>query len=330
MSVRSQTVRHQRRGPAALGIFLLGLALSAAALSAHDLWIEPTSFRPRPGERVPVRLRVGDHFPGDPVPRWPQRIERFAAVPGVPEIAAEGEAPLPGVPDADPAGVLAAGAPGLWAIVYDSDHASITLAGDTFEHHLAEQGLERVSELRRQRGQSAAPATEIYSRCAKALVAVGGKADAGHDRLVGLPLELVPERSPAALAPGEELPVRLLYAGRPLAGARVEARNPRAPGETVAGRTDTDGRVKLRLASPGFWLVKAVHMVPAPPESGADWESFWASLTFEAGAAPPPGAGSLEADGVSRLAAGGVDAWAVTVEPQGGVPQPTGEMVLEG
>ena len=28
-------------------------------------------------------------------------------------------------------------------------------------------------------------------------------------------------------------------------------------------------------------MVKAVHMVPAPAGSNADWSSFWASLTFE-------------------------------------------------
>jgi hypothetical protein len=27
--------------------------------------------------------------------------------------------------------------------------------------------------------------------------------------------------------------------------------------------------------------VKAVHMVPAAAGTNADWESFWASLTFE-------------------------------------------------
>ena len=29
------------------------------------------------------------------------------------------------------------------------------------------------------------------------------------------------------------------------------------------------------------WLVKAVHMVQAPAGTDADWESLWASLTFE-------------------------------------------------
>ena len=37
----------------------------------------------------------------------------------------------------------------------------------------------------------------------------------------------------------------------------------------------------FRLPKSGAWLIKAVHMVPASRESGADWASQWASLTFE-------------------------------------------------
>lgn len=39
------------------------------------------------------------------------------------------------------------------------------------------------------------------------------------------------------------------------------------------------------------------------------------------------GTGSVQ---VERAPAGATDAWAVTIEPAGGVPQPTGEMVLKG
>lgn len=39
------------------------------------------------------------------------------------------------------------------------------------------------------------------------------------------------------------------------------------------------------------------------------------------------GTGSVQ---VERAPAGAVDAWAVTIEPKGGVPQPTGAMVLKG
>ena len=41
----------------------------AAPLAAHDFWIEPTGFRADLGRVVGVKLRVGDDFHGDPVPR---------------------------------------------------------------------------------------------------------------------------------------------------------------------------------------------------------------------------------------------------------------------
>jgi len=53
------------------------------------------------------------------------------------------------------------------------------------------------------------------------------------------------------------------------------------PAEKLSARTDADGRVRLRLRSDGMWMIKAVHMVPAPAGADGDWASYWASLTFE-------------------------------------------------
>jgi uncharacterized GH25 family protein len=258
--------------------FLLASLASAPALQAHDLWIEPSSFRPAPGQRVAVRLRVGQAFRGDPVPRMAERIERFAAV--GPGSSPGGEIPLPGVEGTDPAGWASLPAPGTWILVYDSDHSSVELDGPKFEAYLAEEGLEKISRLRAGRGQTAARSREIYSRCAKSLVTAGGGAPPGFDRVLGLPLELVPETSPSALPAGGALPVRLLFRGKPLAGALVVAIPRDAPAARVSARTGADGRVRLRLDRAGDWLVKAVEMQPAPAGSGADWESFWASLSF--------------------------------------------------
>lgn len=257
------------------GLAFLIVLLAGPALQAHDFWIEPSTFTPAAGQRVAVRLRVGEHFRGDPVPRNLERMERFAA------LGDSGELPVEGVPDTDPAGHASFKSPGLQLLVYDSDRASIELAGPKFEEYLKEEGLTAVSALRAERGQSAAGVKEVYSRCAKTLVAVGGKSSGKHDRIAGLPLEIVPEQNPYRLSGGEDLPVRLLYAGKPLAGALVVALRKGRAGEAVSARSDREGRVALRLDRPGVWLVKAVHMVPAPKETGADWESFWASLTFE-------------------------------------------------
>jgi uncharacterized GH25 family protein len=271
-------------------------ALGARAVAAHDFWIEPSTFRPAPGDKVAVSLRVGDAFPGEAVPRWPERIERFALV------GPAGESEVFGLRGMDPAGFAVPAGPGLHLLVYDSNHARLTLEGDRFETHLAEQGLEQVSALRKERGESAKAATEIYSRCAKALLQVGPQEagqGAGYDRALGLPLELVPLADPYALDGGGSLPLLLLYERKPLSGAFVEARSPGRE-ESVSGRTDAAGRIALSLPGPGVWMVKAVHMVPAPAGGDADWESFWASLTFEVPASslvPPPSQGGGQEGG---------------------------------
>jgi uncharacterized GH25 family protein len=95
-----------------------------------------------------------------------------------------------------------------------------------------------------------------------------------------LTLELTPEADPYTLAPGERLTVRLLYEGQPLAGVLVmalDAKNARAPDQV---RSDANGRATFTLPRAGAWLIKAVHMIEAPGDAGAEWESFWASLTF--------------------------------------------------
>ena len=121
----------------------------------------------------------------------------------------------------------------------------------------------------------------MFSRCAKSLVLSGSPSETQGDRLLGFTLELLAERNPYAIRAGEDLPVRLTYQNHPLAGALVAAMNRLNPAEKLAARTDNDGRVRFRLRPGGMWLVKAVHMVQAPAGTNAEWESFWASLTFE-------------------------------------------------
>jgi uncharacterized GH25 family protein len=250
--------------------------LAVPALQAHDFWIEPSAFRPAIAQRVAVRLRVGQEFKGDPVPRDLGLLKRFVLVgPG-------GETAVAGVPNTEPAGFLSIPAPGLYTIVYAGNPEPVQLDAAKFNDYLRQEGLETILELRAKRGQSGEPDREIFSRCAKALVAAGGgEAAAGWNRPLGLRLELVPEANPYTLSPGGALPVRLLYEGKPLQGALVTAFAKDRPTQKVSARSDARGRVALKLDHPGLWLVKAVHMIPAPRESGADWESFWASVTFE-------------------------------------------------
>ncbi|PWU04481.1 MAG: hypothetical protein C5B51_16655 [Terriglobia bacterium] len=256
-------------------IFILLIAITQSSLHAHDMWIEPTTFSPEPGQIVGVKLRVGQDLLGDPLPRNSTLVNQFVVE------DPEGRKPVVGREGADPAGFLRAAVPGLLVVGYSSNPSATELAAEKFNQYLREEGLEAVAAARARRNQTNASAHELFSRCAKSLLLLGPAKEPQGDRPLGFTLELVAERNPYTLRAGQDLPVRLTYEKQPLAGALVVAMNRQNPSEKFSARTDSDGRVRLRLRPGGMWLVKAVHMIPAAPGSNAEWASYWASLTFE-------------------------------------------------
>jgi uncharacterized GH25 family protein len=253
----------------------MAIAVLSAPLAAHDMWIEPTAFRPEAGQILGVRLRVGQDLLGDPLLLDPSLVNQFVVQ------DADGRRPIVRRAGGDPAGLVRVATPGLLVIGYQSHPSAIEMAADKFNQYLKEEGLDAVSALRAGRKESGAAARELFLRCAKSLVFSGSSNDDRGDRPLGFPLELMAERNPYAAGADRDLPVRLLYENRPLTGALVVAMNRLNPAEKMSARTDAEGRVRFKLRPGGMWLVKAVHMVAAPADAHADWTSFWASLTFE-------------------------------------------------
>lgn len=262
-----------RPRPPFLGMAVLAVLLGGASLRAHDLWIEPTSFAPKAGEMVGARLRVGQDFIGDPLRRDDALIDQFVV-----ETSADRK-PVGGRRGADPAGVLRADAPGMLVVGYSSVPSVVDETAEKFAQYVRDEGLEAVAALRARRGETGGT-RELFSRCAKSLVLVGPPSATDGDRALGFVLELVAEKNPYTMTAGQVLPVQLTYQARPLAGALVVAMQRDDPAKKISARTDASGRVRLALPEAGVWMVKAVHMIPAVGRN-AEWESFWASLTFE-------------------------------------------------
>mgnify|MGYP001340302430 CR=1 FL=1 len=261
------------------------LALFACTpLLAHDFWIEPETFRAQPQSALRISLKVGDFAVGDDVPRDDARILDFTLR------GPAQRATIVGRDGALPAGVVRPQASGLHVLGYRSNHASVELEGAKFEEYLREKGLDRVLAERAAAGESDARARERYSRCAKALVQVGSGGPQEFAVMLDYPLEIVPEQNPCALFAERDsaaaLPVRVFFRGEPLAGALLGAlelapSDPETNKAPLLARTDAEGRARLELPRSGRWMLAVVHMKRAPDRETADWESFWASLTFE-------------------------------------------------
>jgi len=261
------------------GVFatLLGLAaeLAPAGAHAHEFWVEPSTFTVPVGGRVAARLCVGDGYEGWSLARNTQRIEKFVAA------GPSGVQPLLGLDGSDPAGIARLTAPGGYVIAYRSNRAFTELPADEFDEYLADKGLEKIAAQREQTGAGRGKVREAYSRHSKALIRVGDAAGKLVDRPMNLRLEIVAEADLLGARLDALRFFRLLHDGKPLAGALVTAARPGTADENLKARTDAEGRAGFRLPTPGMWRVAAVHMIEAPANVGADWESLWASLTFE-------------------------------------------------
>ncbi len=230
---------------------LLALASCFLPLFGHDMWIEPSSFAPQPGQIVTIRLRVGQDMIGDPIPYSPQLAKRFTTTSGT-LVAREGS---------DPAGLLRFENSGI--IAYFSNPSSVEQAPEKFARYIKEEGLDNIKPA-----YNGKPVRELFTRCAKAMLGVTALGGKTTGKPLGLPLELLAEPNGS---------YQLLWQNRPLAGALVVAMN---KSQKLSARTDAHGLVKFSLPV-GPWMIKAVHMLPATPSEDADFHSYWASLTLE-------------------------------------------------
>ncbi|MEC4593372.1 DUF4198 domain-containing protein [Nitrospirillum amazonense] len=264
----------------ALLAMLAALPASAPA-SAHDFWVQPEGFHPAPGAILPLTLQVG-HGPyrqRSPLPV--RRIVRFQDV--APDgTASDLRAALhPGEADED--GAVRLTAPGTHILVLETDNkAQSHLPALRFNDYLTVEGLTPALELRRAGRRMDADGAENYSRRAKVLVRVGsGGSDAAVTRPLGLTLEIVPEVDPYALPRPADLPVRIYYEGRPLAGALVKLTDLAHDAEPLETRcTDGDGRARFPLPDAGNWLLNVIWTKPQPPTAETDFETVFSSLSF--------------------------------------------------
>lgn len=262
----------------ALRVAMVTIALStclAMPAVAHEFWLEPRTYRPAPGQPVPISIRIGQKFKGDSFPFVTAEFKQFAL------LEAGKVLPVRGVDGDDPAVTLRFKTEGLAAIIhYSTPEKLVFEIWDKFAAYLDLEGLNAMADRHVARGLPRANIREVYSRCAKLLVVVAGAAE-GQDRLSGLmPLELVVESQPVTWQPGAEMVLRLYLQGQPLADTQITAISRAQSERRMAVRTDADGRARIRIDDAGPWLFNAVHMMEPAEQADADWESLWASLTL--------------------------------------------------
>lgn len=253
-------------------------AIAASRLLAHDLYVLPARFFVDPGKQLLVSFNNGDSFPVSEASPVLKRVRDTNL------ISAKGPAAMRGLRiDGNKATATSTAPPtGEFIVTIRTIPNFLKQERAPFLAYLKEEGLLHVMEWRTQHEETKMPGRERYSKYAKALL-VAGESDGFFAHQVGFPIEIIPESDPYKAKPGNELPVRVVFKGNPAADLQLEAAWT-SHGEsktTIAGRTDSEGRITIHLDRPGLWRLHALKMERCSEPTVADWESYWASLTFE-------------------------------------------------
>jgi uncharacterized GH25 family protein len=261
-------------------VLLLTVAFSSA-IFAHDFCLYPSTFRIKEGSKIKVAIHVDDVFPGKHAKWNSARVLRFEHWLGTQKTDLSTVKSLP-----DSSGVnvkVEQGGTHLFAL--DWSARLIELKPDLFNQYLSAEGLEHILALRAERGEENKPGRERYSRYVKTLIDAGFGNEEALTSIVGQTIELVPLENPYRKTVGDSLRVKLLFRGQPLNRALISATfagfTEKPDTYAYSAKTDSEGIVTIPLTKVGPWLVRSVYMLPLTDSTEADYESWWASLTFE-------------------------------------------------
>lgn len=249
---------------------------------AHAFWIQPRAFTVEEGRALPYTFEIGHGHERERSAIPVRRITQFGSVDPLGQ-AADLRAALARTPGQD--GEVRLQVPGLHLLYLASDNGARSyLPSARFEAYLREEGLAPALAHRRASRLEGRGGSERYSRVAKVLVEAGPGCKGGQDnadRTLGLPLEIVLERSPGQRPAGSRMPVHVVYLGKPLAGGLVKLTDlDRAAAPLEAQRTDAAGNALFRMPPAGRWRLDVAWTRPVD-DGGVDYETVFSSLAFE-------------------------------------------------
>jgi len=261
------------------GVLIVLLSATAGALLAHDFFLKPDAFFLPTGATAVIPILNGTFATSANTVDRARFVDVSMASPA-------GRARL------DTAAIsfrhdttlltIHTGPSGTYQVGVATLPRELDLAGADFNAYLKEEAITGMLDERARRGELEKPARERYAKHAKTLIQVGTQRSTPVGPALGHRAELVPMDNPYALPPGGSLRVRCLLEGKPIVGQEVIVGGMDAKGlipEQVL-RSDGDGVVTARLDRSGKWFIKFVHMVRSQ-RAGVDYESDWATLTFE-------------------------------------------------
>lgn len=262
-------------------VAITAVAGTSTVLQAHDFFLRANSFFVAPGATVQIRALNGTFSKSENSVTRDRLLDLSVVGP-----AGHDHPDTASWSTTGDTSVLTVkvGAQGTYVVGASLKPREITLKPEDFNKYLADDGIPDVLKLRKKKGEMGKGATERYSKHIKAILQVGNKRDGAYSTILGYPAELIPLDNPYSAKAGGSIRVRSMVDGKPagnqliVSGGRTSSGG-RFPERRV--RSDASGVARIPLPKKGQWYVKFIHMVPFIGAGKIDYESKWATLTFE-------------------------------------------------
>jgi uncharacterized GH25 family protein len=258
--------------------------LSVLAL-AHEFWFQPQKFFYTIREVARLRFMVGENFEGE---NWSgnrdkiQQLTHYTPSGEMIDISAKISS------NKGDSLQLPLQEEGTHMVIFNSNNSFLSLDAAKFNDYLKEDGLTNAIAYRQENKEEGKTSTEHYQRSIKTLLQVGYALTDACTKRTSLPLDIIPEQNPYSVTVGAKesllkVRFRVLFKGIPLDSTLVRVFY-HLPGtnqvKTDILQTNKKGWVTANR-HPGPYLVTCVHMEHTPNDTEAEWQSYWASLSFE-------------------------------------------------
>ncbi|MEW6457334.1 MAG: DUF4198 domain-containing protein [Acidobacteriota bacterium] len=258
-------------------IFFIFTLIPFSLIFSHDFWLVLKSYNLPAGKNITVYCNTGDKFPESEAPISPDRIERCSLINSGEKIEIKEFRKTEKSLLFD----ILTNQEGTYLIELILKPLFIKLSAKDFNYYLEHKGLTEIIKLRKLKGLDDKEGKEEYSKYAKAIIQIGDKKSEIFKEILGHEIEIIPELNPYNLKSGDILPIKIFYDGKPLPSASISYGNSEELGKIYKTQTDSEGNAKIDLTSSGIWYIHTIHMIPSLKTPEIEWESFWATLTFE-------------------------------------------------
>lgn len=239
----------------------------------HNLWLVT---RNKKNRKVRVEVNTSDTFPASDSAVRSERIADFRLVTpngsrAITHYAAEENSLVAEVEILDAA---------PFYVALELRPHPITLAAEKFAHYIADEDAEKFAP-----DEVTAPQRESYAKFAKSFYQTKGEQTNGVFNLtLGQRFEIVPQTPFLEVGENAKIKVLVLFEGKPMKNLRVSfgGENLNNGNYVAHARTNADGTAEIEIGAASELCFLRTHFIrPHTDAENFEWESFWASLTFD-------------------------------------------------